>query len=72
MLNDMKRLGISGDRRCDIVEPLPLMVRYLDGKPDLTTDEYEILLFALYMESLKRRNGLASKALKQLKETNHG
>ena len=68
MLKNMQRLGIDGDRRSDVVDPMPLMVRYLDGKPALTNDEREILLFALYMESIKKKNGLASKALKQLKK----
>jgi len=48
----------------DIIDPLPLMVRYLDGKTELTNDEREILLFALYMESLKKKRGLAAKARK--------
>ncbi len=48
-----------------IADPLPLMVRYLDGNTTrmLTHDEVEVLLFALYLESLKTnpRDGLAAK-----------
>lgn len=50
-----------------IADPLPLMVRYMeiDTHETLTNDEREILLFALYTESLRRRpvDGLAAKAL---------
>lgn len=49
-----------------IANPLLLMMRYLHGKPDLSNDEREILLFALYMESSKR-GGLAAEAIKELR-----
>ena len=45
--------------------PLRLMVKYLDGKEDLTHDEIELLLFTLYLESL-HRCGLACEGVKVL------
>jgi hypothetical protein len=49
-----------------IVDPLPLAVRYLEKSgDDLTHDEIEILLFALYMESVKN-GGLMASAVKQI------
>ena len=50
-----------------VTDPIPLMVKYLDGKPMLTNDEREILLFALYLES-KSNNGLAVQGAKALAE----
>lgn len=40
---------------------IKLLVRYNDGSPELTNDEKEILLFALYNESIAN-DGIASKA----------
>jgi hypothetical protein len=54
-------------RNCLEHDPLELMRRYLDGKPMLTNDDREVLLFALYMES-KNNNGLAKEALDSLKQ----
>lgn len=51
-----------------IADPLPLMRRYL-GDGSLSNDEREILLFALYMESLQKDDGIASQAVRALKET---
>jgi len=39
-----------------IVDPVPLMVKYLDGKEKLSNEEKEILIFALYTESLTALN----------------
>jgi len=51
-----------------IVDAMPLMRKYLgDGK--LSNDEREILLFALYLESLQRTHGIAYLALKALRVT---
>jgi hypothetical protein len=41
------------------------MRRYLDGKDDLSPDEKEILMFALYCES-KELHGLAYQVGKQM------
>lgn len=49
-----------------IVDALPVMIKYLDGKVELSNDEKEILLFALYAESIKCPDGLASQAKKKL------
>ena len=51
--------------RCATHEPIILMKRYLDGKPELTSDEREILLFALYLESAIHK-GIASAAIDDL------
>ena len=51
-----------------IVDPLLLMVRYLDGDIPLSDDEREILLFALYMESLRNMDGLALQGVAELKK----
>lgn len=44
------------------------MRQYLEGRPDLTNDEREILLYALYLESVKN-GGLAAKAHIQIKDS---
>lgn len=51
-----------------IVEPVGLMVKYLDSENagELTNDEREILLFALYCESRDRKSGLVGLAVKRL------
>jgi ribosomal protein L37E len=50
-----------------IVNPLSLMVKYLDGQSNLTNDERELLLFALYCESRDRNDlGLAALATARL------
>jgi hypothetical protein len=52
-----------------IVDPVRLMAKYLDGKqPDLTHDEREILLFALYCES-RKNDGLAAEAIRLMVRT---
>lgn len=52
-----------------IVDPVKLMAKYLDGRqPDLTHDEREILLFALYCES-RKNNGLAAEAIRLMVRT---
>lgn len=51
--------------KCVVANPLELMCRYLDGKDMLSPDEREILMFALYMESVKNK-GLAADAIKKL------
>jgi hypothetical protein len=50
-----------------IVDPMPYMLAYLDGVNELKNDEREILLFALYMESV-RSKGMAAEAVKILKK----
>jgi hypothetical protein len=56
----------SGEAVIDCIQdPLPLMVKYLDGKDKMTNDEKEILLMALYIESRTRR-GLAFEAMQEL------
>jgi hypothetical protein len=71
MLENMKSLGLTEDRRKCIVDPLPLMIRYLDASAELSDDDREILLFALYIESLKN-NGLADQAITEMKKAARG
>jgi hypothetical protein len=52
-------------RHCLEHDPVELMARYLDGKPDLSNDDREVLLFALYMES-KQNKGLACRGVELL------
>lgn len=55
-------------KKCAVVDPLDLMLRYLFGKEkDLSKVEKEILLFALYTESKGNPTGLAVRALEKMK-----
>lgn len=49
-----------------VVDPTPLMIKYLGGKPELANYERELLLFALYIESASTPDGLAAKARRLL------
>lgn len=51
-----------------IVDPLPLMVRYLDGDGLMSNDEREILMFALYLENKNLEGGLVAQAIKKMRE----
>lgn len=50
-----------------VADPMPYMLAYLDGVNELKNDEREILLFALYMESIKNK-GLAYEAVEILRQ----
>jgi hypothetical protein len=50
----------------NVVDALPLMMRYLHGKGDLSHDEKEILLFALYIENRTIKDGLVERAIVEL------
>lgn len=52
--------------KCIVANPLELMKRYLDGKDDLSPDEKEILLFALYCESKGAKESLAQAAIREM------
>lgn len=46
-----------------IVDPLPIMKKYLMGK-QMSQDEIELLLFVLYIENVKTNGTLTMAALK--------
>lgn len=51
-----------------VTDPIPLMAKYLDGNQgELTNDEREILLFALYCESRENPEGIANCGIRRLK-----
>ena len=52
--------------KCLVANPVELMCRYLDGKDDLSPDEKEILMFALYCESKDREGSLVQLAIRKL------
>jgi len=52
--------------KCVVADPVEIMCRYLDGKDDLSPDEKEILMFALYCESKDREGSIVQLAIKKL------
>lgn len=66
MTEDLKTASTGeATTKCFIADPVELMRRYLDGKDDLFPDEKEILMFALYMESMNL-HGLAYQTSKAM------
>ena len=47
-----------------ITNPVELMARYLGAGPELTNDDREVLLFALYVESKQRGDGITAAGMK--------
>jgi hypothetical protein len=52
--------------KCVIANPVDLMYHYLDGKDDLSPEEKEILMFALYCESKNSPESIVQQAIQKL------
>lgn len=52
--------------KCLGVDPVDLMCRYLVGEEDLSQDEKEILMFALFCESKQLPGSIVQLAMKRV------